>query len=504
MKFTISILAFNNAALTRRCVESVFHAGTNLDEAELILTDNGSTDGVAGYFESVARSHANVTVIHNRTNEGFIEPNRTALARSRGEFFVMLNNDTVVPRGWLDALVKPFSDPRCALSGPQGGCCSLRDNFDGYMGNRLEYIEGSCLMARAEIVKRHELFAPYCAFAYGEDSDLSLRMRRLGYTLHRVPIRVWHKGQSTSRMVPGIRQYQQHNHAELIKRWGHYLKVRRMDFPILVRRMGAIGDVLLTTPIIRALKRDWPLCQVAVETSFTRLFHGNPNVGALLTDARNWRAEHPDARVIDLDMAYENRPHMHICDAYAEAAGLDEWDTRLEIATEAPTYRYGDKSCAIHPGPTTWKGKTWPRERWDELVKRLRVDGWKLVVVGGHGTWDVAGDLDVCGQQSFQQLAGTLSQCKLFVGVDSFPMHCAQAVGVPAVGIFGASTPEFVLTESSPSIGVQASVADVPCVGARHRVSGQTFVDCDGACMRAVSVEMVMEAIGRITLAEHA
>lgn len=505
MKFSISILAFNNLALTRRCVNSVFHAGTNLDEAELILTDNGSTDGVAGYFESVARSHANVTVVHNRTNEGFIEPNRAALTRSRGEFFVMLNNDTVVPRGWLDELVKPFADPKCALSGPQGGCCSLRDNFDGYQGKQLEYLEGSCLMARAMVVKRHGLFAPYLSFCYGEDSDLSLRMRRLGYTLHRVPIRVWHKGQSTSRMVPGIRQYQQHNHTELIKRWGHYLKVRRMDFPILVRRMGAIGDVLLTTPIIRALKQDWPLCNISVNTMFPRLFDKNPNV----TEAgewpmAGWLGDYPGARMIDLDMAYENRPHMHIVDAYAEAAGLDEWDTKLEIATDGePSPGHEGvmdvgKWCAIHPGPTTWKGKTWPRERWNELAQRLQGLGWKVATVGGRGTWPIVADASGIGSQSFQQLAGTLSKCKLFVGVDSFPMHCAQAVGVPTVGIFGASTPEFVMTESSPHIGVQADMAEVPCVGARHRVSGQTFVDCDGACMRAVSVEMVMEAIGRI------
>lgn len=501
MRFSISILAFNNLALTRRCVESVLRAGGQKGGAEMILTDNGSTDGVGPYFDAIAASHENIWAIHNKENLGFIEPSRVALARARGEFFVLLNNDTVVPHGWLDALAAPFaSNPNAALTGPLGGCCSLRPNLDGFAGKQLEYIEGSCLMARTEIVRNHGLFAPYLHFAYGEDADLSLRLRRLGYTIHRVPFKILHVGQSTSKHIPGIRSYQQANHAEMAKRWHHYLKTRRMDFPILVRRMAAVGDVLLTTPIIRALKRTWPLCPILVWTKFPRLFDGNANIA---TATQLQQIPDPaNTLVIDLDMAYENRPHMHIVDAYAEAAGLDEWDTRTQITVGSSALdigMIGDRRwVALHPGPTTWKGKTWPRDRWIELSDHLMAMGWRRVIVGGDGTWSINADMDRRSMTSYEQLAGVLSRCKLFVGVDSFPMHCAQAVGIPTVGIFGASTPEFVMTESSPHIGVQASMADVPCVGARHRVSGQTFVDCDGACMNAVSVEMVMEAIERI------
>ena len=65
-------------------------------------------------------------VIKNSRNLGFIQPNINALGIARGEYLVLLNNDTIVPPGWLDALEAPFlADPFCAISGPTG--CELDD-----------------------------------------------------------------------------------------------------------------------------------------------------------------------------------------------------------------------------------------------------------------------------------------------------------------------------------------------------------------------------------------
>jgi ADP-heptose:LPS heptosyltransferase len=103
---------------------------------------------------------------------------------------------------------------------------------------------------------------------------------------------------------------------------------------------------------------------------------------------------------------------------------------------------------------------------------------------------------DIRGETDYQQLAAVLSKCKLFVGIDSLPLHVAQAVGTRVVGLFGASDPRYILTDGAavPVCGT------TECFGARHRVSGQTFVDCSGECMDSITVERVLEAIEKLSV----
>ena len=230
IKCTVSILAHNNLRLTERCLETVLETNDNR-EVELILTDNASTDGTREFFITLEKKFANVRLVHNGENLGFIEPNRVALAMAQGEYFVMLNNDTEVPPDWLKWLVFPFIlDPRCALSGPEGGCTELDATGHGHYGPKLEYLEGSCLMGRTELLRQHGLFADYLHFAYCEDSDLSLRMRALGYTLHEARLPGYlHHHFGTARHVPEVKQHFIENHEAFCKVWAHYLKTRRFN-----------------------------------------------------------------------------------------------------------------------------------------------------------------------------------------------------------------------------------------------------------------------------------
>jgi glycosyltransferase involved in cell wall biosynthesis len=73
---------------------------------ELIVIDNGSTDGTAAYLAGV-RDMANVpvTVVTNTTNLGFPAAINQGLRLARGEYLVLLNNDVVVTDAWLDQLI---------------------------------------------------------------------------------------------------------------------------------------------------------------------------------------------------------------------------------------------------------------------------------------------------------------------------------------------------------------------------------------------------------------
>ena len=91
---SILVLAHNQLRDTRQCLASI-EKHTQCPY-ELILVDNGSTDGTDQFFSDYAARHSNVRVVFNQANLGFSAGNNQALACARGNFVLLLNNDTVV------------------------------------------------------------------------------------------------------------------------------------------------------------------------------------------------------------------------------------------------------------------------------------------------------------------------------------------------------------------------------------------------------------------------
>ena len=418
-----------------------------------------------------------------------------------GEFFVLLNNDTVVPVRWLDILNAPFlSDEQVALTGASGGCSCLLPSFHGVHGRVAEYIEGSCLMARTDLLRRHGLFSDYLEFAYGEDSDLSLRMRFLGYKIVKTQLRIIHHQSATTRHNPDIPKYQARNHGILVKKWSQYLRTRRVDYPIVIRREAAIGDVLLTTPVIEALHRQKPLCPIHVETAFPELFDRNPAVKQAATAI----APIKDEQRINLDMSYERRLDIPIIEAYAEHLDVGVSDRRLVFNVSDEAMRFAEEKltglkprCVMHTGPTTWTGKNWFRDRWSAITNWLESKGWDVVLVGNGPQLKVPCDDDLRNQLTIDQCAAVMAMSQLFVGLDSFPMHLAMSQGLPVVCLFGATLPQYIFSEGV-AIGVHGDPSVAPCIGERHRVHNSTFVQCGGACMKAISTDRVKAAISEL------
>lgn len=232
MKFSISILAHRNVKMTDRCLGAVWtNSEFSEGDYELILTANGCPEN-AKMMQSLVKFPPcrKITAVVNEKNEGFISPNIHALSLAEGEYFVMLNSDTVVPWGWLEALRQPFlDDPKCAISGAQG--CALNDDFLGHPSKNVEYIEGSCLMIRTAFARQIGLFDRKLVGAYGEDADLSLRVRQMGHTIHTVPIDIKHLGGATSSMVPQANAWLTKNLAYLKTKWADYLKTRTFHAP---------------------------------------------------------------------------------------------------------------------------------------------------------------------------------------------------------------------------------------------------------------------------------
>jgi GT2 family glycosyltransferase len=98
-------------------VESVL-ANTEYPTYEIIVVDNGSTDSTPAYLRSLMRRHSHVRAVLNADNLGFARANNQGLALATGDILVLLNNDTLVPHGWLTRLVRHLEDLNVGLIGP--------------------------------------------------------------------------------------------------------------------------------------------------------------------------------------------------------------------------------------------------------------------------------------------------------------------------------------------------------------------------------------------------
>lgn len=195
---SIVIPAFNQLQYCEQCIESIRRHTTRA--YRLILVDNGSTDGVAEYFDSVAGAVA----VHAGENRGFAGGVNLGLERATGHT-VVLNNDTLVPRGWLERLeaallhaddvgmVGPMSN---WVSGPQ----QIPDlNFTAIeevnaysdelaLRNAGRYVEtdrlvGFCLLIRDRALEQVGGFDESFGLGNYEDDDYCLRVRAAGYRL---------------------------------------------------------------------------------------------------------------------------------------------------------------------------------------------------------------------------------------------------------------------------------------------------------------------------------
>jgi len=493
-RLTISVAVHNALEHTQKCIESLY-IHTPKDMFQLIVVDNASSDGTPSYLKALMAEHGNVRVIRNDRNLGFSRPHNNVFSEVKSEFFLVLNNDLTLCKNWLPTMLERFEwDQKLAACGIQGTCIALDDKGCGVPGAEAEYVEGSCLLVRTEMIRKLEggLFDPIYKFAYYEDSDLGLRIRKAGLHIAVVDLPIVHVGSATSRIVRNVDLdgYKIRNHHLFMSRWGTHLK-ERMKKPIttdriVVKRAGAQGDVILATPILRALRLFYPMSQIIVKTVCKDVLSGNPDVNEVSAAPAIKDTDY----VIDLDMAYENEPFKHIVQAYADVAKVqlltdDDWrprlfptDTaRIVSAQRLPaTSRY----AVIHPGMIPgWVGRQWPWKKWIQVVQMVESFGYKTVLVGNEATPHIPTSLDL-RNVPFTHFAALMERASLFVGLDSMPFHVAQAVGTPSVVLFGAVDPELRIVPGAPVIPVVAE--GVGCLGCHHWQAAPRT--CTSVCLR--------------------
>lgn len=251
---SILIVNYNGAHLLRPCLDSL-----RLIKArsfEVVLVDNASGDN----SRQVLAEYPEVRVIRSAANLGFAGGNNLGLPHCTGRYVLLLNNDTVVPPGFLQQLTDYLDiHPRVGvvqgkmLLPKHGGCLDVCGSFLTWFGLPYHYGyfkpdgpqyqrsypvfsgKGACLMFRRDLIAKVGGFLfDDDFFCYYEETDFCHRVWLAGAEVHFVPSEpVLHFMGSTSGAP----------HADFVLR--HYLS--NMAFS-LSANLGW-GSLLLTLPL---------------------------------------------------------------------------------------------------------------------------------------------------------------------------------------------------------------------------------------------------------------
>jgi len=237
---------------------------------EVLIVDNASTDGTAAYLRRVAAYYPQVRVLANEENRGFAAANNRALEHARGEFIVLLNNDTIVAQGWLPALLQHARAAEVGLVGPSTNRIGNEAEIEV---DYLTYAEFESFAAAALRGGRRPTFdirtaAMFCValrrstferigpldeqFGPGmfEDDDYSMRVRETGLRVVCADdVFVHHFGKATFGNLAAAGDYGRLFHEnrrrwedKWRRPWQPYERRARVSYDDLVRRIRGVAD----------------------------------------------------------------------------------------------------------------------------------------------------------------------------------------------------------------------------------------------------------------------
>jgi GT2 family glycosyltransferase len=114
---SLVVVTYDNLAFSRMCLASILE-NTEYPNFEVLIVDNGSTDGSVAEFQRLQRDIPNVRAFFNDRNLGLAPALNLGFREATGDILVILNNDIIVPRGWLTRLSRHLTDPALGLIGP--------------------------------------------------------------------------------------------------------------------------------------------------------------------------------------------------------------------------------------------------------------------------------------------------------------------------------------------------------------------------------------------------
>jgi O-antigen biosynthesis protein len=276
-RVSIVIPVYGQHLLTYTCLKSI--AETCKDRSiEVIVIDDCYPEPAGVALATVE----GIEIVRNETNLGFLRNCNKAALIARGEYLVLLNNDTIVTDGWLQSMLAVFAQhERVGLVGakliyPDGvlqeaGGIVWRDGSAWNVGRsddaskpeynylrEVDYCSGACLMIEREFWNTLGGFDERFAPAYYEDTDLAFQVRAAGRRVFYQPRAtvVHFEGRSSGTdLGSGIKQHQVTNQKTFADKWADTLRQHRsngvqpqLERDRYARKRVLVVDACMLTP----------------------------------------------------------------------------------------------------------------------------------------------------------------------------------------------------------------------------------------------------------------
>lgn len=250
---------------------------------------------------------------------------------------------------------------------------------------------------------------------------------------------------------------------------------------IQLMRPGAFGDLLMCTAALPGLKSMGYRIRFVVDPEYANILSGHPCIDELVTSTEGTREgmikqteKLPQAeRYVYLYYPFYAKrdlpPHpipLHICNYYCEQSGVpgnDSLSVHLSDRHLSAAQKY--KNAVLIHCKSRWSPyKDWPEDRWEKLAEllssQLEMDVFQL---GGPDEKTINGARKADTPSILDAIAA-VSECRLFIGVDSVFNHATRAVGKPSIIIWGSTHPSS--TGYRQNINLVNGVAWQPEMGA--------------------------------------
>lgn len=275
---------------------------------------------------------------------------------------------------------------------------------------------------------------------------------------------------------------------------------------VLIVRFGAIGDIVLTLPAVKALKTTWPETHITylTKTEFAPLVKHHPAIDAVMClesgeSAASLRKKVTEARIdgiIDLHSKLRSRamrwfhptptlaakstrslweagtvrlgwakhePKNHIVEEHHlimdQVTGTKVHREKIQFSVSADQsqaaqarltqagFDFNKTTLGISPG-ANWYTKRWPIENFIDIARRAHASGLQVLTMGNSSETSLGKELAQkvptvsIFDAPLDELGALIQSTSIYLGNDSGPMHIARGLGVPTVAIFGSTSPK--------------------------------------------------------------
>ena len=313
---------------------------------------------------------------------------------------------------------------------------------------------------------------------------------------------------------------------------------------ILVIRLSSLGDIILTTPLLQALKLKYPgvIIDFVLKDQYKDAMLHNPDLSNIyIYDKNNPKKLNALLKAANYDLVIDlqnnirsagltrgvkteiqrfKKPHLKkillvrfkinllkdlrtISQRYADTAGVNIEGIRTQLFTplkSSTQIKTGTDYIGLCPGSKHFT-KRWHPENFIELGNKLTKLGYRIVLFGGKSDEELCaaicsaidGSINLQNDDKLLQTAADMRECKLVITNDSGLMHTAQAVEVPLISIFGSTVREFGFFPTGPQnlILENKSLSCRPC----SHVGKSNCPKRHFKCMKEITPDFVLNQL---------